>query len=182
MSEEKESEVKHIMNQTEISLVLDTYDDIFSSFDPRLYNERALSDDFLAEAKKAARDKQDSLELHLLIPKSKRNSADESLIKQRLKEHFRHRHALAKDKLSRHKKKALVLIIAGTLIGFVAVAVSLSEINTILKHTAEILLSPASWFTIWTGFEHLTFLPENYVETELFYSKMIDAHITFTGY
>jgi hypothetical protein len=182
MSDERESEVREIISQTEISLVLKSYNDIFSSFDPRPYNERALSDDFLIEAKKAARDKREGLELHLLIPKDKKNLIEETLIKQRLKEHFRHRHGLAKNDLRNHRRKAGLLIGIGTLIGFVAVWLSFLNINIILKHAVEIIFSPASWFTIWTGFEYLTFPPENYLETELFYRKMIDAHITFRGY
>ena len=33
-----------------VSLWLDTYEDIFSDFDPRPYGQRALSEDFVAEA------------------------------------------------------------------------------------------------------------------------------------
>ena len=36
-----------------ISIVLDSYDDLFSDFDPRPYRIRALSDDFLLECKKS---------------------------------------------------------------------------------------------------------------------------------
>lgn len=57
MVEEGNTGIKEIIDKAEISLVLDTYDDIFSDFDPRPYGERALSSDFLDEAKKAARDK-----------------------------------------------------------------------------------------------------------------------------
>ena len=46
-----------LLKKSEISLSLDNYDDIFSDFDPRPFSQRALSDDFLIEAKKASRDK-----------------------------------------------------------------------------------------------------------------------------
>ncbi|MBK6275849.1 MAG: hypothetical protein IPF58_14690 [Saprospirales bacterium] len=36
----------------EISIWLDAYDDIFSSFDSRPLSERTVSDDFLSEVKK----------------------------------------------------------------------------------------------------------------------------------
>ena len=42
-------ETEKLLQQSEISLLLDSYDDIFSDFDPRPYNQRALSQDFLAE-------------------------------------------------------------------------------------------------------------------------------------
>src|SRR5690349_704077 len=47
---------KALLIKSELSIWLDTYDDIFSDFDPRPLNERALSDDFLSEARKMARD------------------------------------------------------------------------------------------------------------------------------
>ena len=39
----------------EVSILLDSYDDIFSDFDPSEYSERALSDDFCIQAKKHSR-------------------------------------------------------------------------------------------------------------------------------
>src|SRR3989344_8520573 len=76
------------LREGNISLILDSYDDIFSDFDPRDYSEKSLSDDFLVECKKAAIDKNDKLELRFLVPKQKRNLIEEVLIKKRLKEHF----------------------------------------------------------------------------------------------
>jgi hypothetical protein len=175
-------DIRRILAETEISLVLDTYEDIFSDFDPRPFNERSLSEDFLLEAKRAARDKGEGIEVRFLIPRAHKNIAHEALIKQRLREHFRKHHTRALGSIKAYKRQAVFLICIGTLIGFAAVWLSLLEINNVLKHAVEILLSPASWFTIWTGFEHLTFLPEQHLEDEKFYRKMIDAHITFTTY
>ena len=49
-------EKEHVINnpvsspkEGNVSLVLESYNDIFSDFDPRNYSERALSDDFLIE-------------------------------------------------------------------------------------------------------------------------------------
>ena len=44
-------------------LDLNSYDGLFSDFDPRPTEQRALSDDFLLEVKRAARDKEIGLEL-----------------------------------------------------------------------------------------------------------------------
>jgi len=79
------------MRQGNISLILDSYNDLFSDFDPRNYSERTLSDDFLLECKRAARDRDPKMnfELRLLIPKTRRNANDELIIKHRLKSHFR---------------------------------------------------------------------------------------------
>ena len=69
----KEGEVIKELRQANISLILDSYEDIFSSFDPREYSERALSDDFLIECNHAAMDKGEGIELILSMPKNKRN-------------------------------------------------------------------------------------------------------------
>ncbi len=87
MDKEDKEIVKGIKKETllkasEISIILDTYDDIFSDFDPRPYSERALSDDFLIEANKASRDKASGqIELIFLIPQKMRNIESENLIK-----------------------------------------------------------------------------------------------------
>ena len=80
------------MREGNISLILEGYHDIFSNFDPRPYSEKALSDDFLSECRRAARDKDEQrLELRFMIPKARRDTAEENKIKHRLKEHF-HKH------------------------------------------------------------------------------------------
>ena len=86
----------------EISLWLDTYEDIFSDFDPRPLGQRALSDDFLSEAKRAIRErKEGSFELHLLIPTTQRSSATEAVVRKRLREHFtKHATRLAGERKS----------------------------------------------------------------------------------
>ncbi|MBI2151367.1 hypothetical protein HYU21_01420, partial [Candidatus Woesearchaeota archaeon] len=43
----KEERIEFEVREGNISLVLDSYDDIFSDFDPRDYSEKALSEDFL---------------------------------------------------------------------------------------------------------------------------------------
>ena len=81
-----------------ISLLLDTYDDIFSDFDPRSYSQRALSDDFLLEAKKASRDKvSGKIELNFLVPAAARDIKQEAIIKKRLREHFRKHYDVMHD-------------------------------------------------------------------------------------
>ncbi len=41
-----------MLKLTEISILLNSYNDIFSAFDPSEYSERNLSDDFIIQAKK----------------------------------------------------------------------------------------------------------------------------------
>ena len=81
MKNKKEVELR----EDNIGLILNSYEDIFSDFDPRPHNVRALSDDFLLECKKASVDMNDELELRFLIPKHKRSANEEYEIRKRLK-------------------------------------------------------------------------------------------------
>src|SRR3989344_3166220 len=99
---------KHFKEETEkllqmpgISIWINNYNDIFSSFDPRPYSQKALSDDFLSEIKKASLDKdKGNVELRFLIKKSERNPMEEYIIKKRLRHHF-HKHLA----ISKHDMK-----------------------------------------------------------------------------
>ncbi|MCL5101579.1 MAG: hypothetical protein M1348_03140, partial [Candidatus Parvarchaeota archaeon] len=119
MEEDNAVGIKSILNKMEVSLILDTYDDIFSDFDPRPYSERSLSEDFLSEAKRATRDKGEGVELRFLIPKVTRSLSHEELIKQRLKEHFRRHYKSAKKAILAYKQQALLLILIGIILGLV---------------------------------------------------------------
>ncbi|MEI7477473.1 MAG: hypothetical protein WCJ81_02910 [bacterium] len=100
-----------IVQEGKMSLILDTYGDIFSSFDPRPYEERALSDDFLDECKKITDDKKiDLLELRLLIPKAQRSVVDEELIKKRLHAYFLAQYHLYYKKKKIDMRKAYLLV------------------------------------------------------------------------
>ncbi|PIU76093.1 hypothetical protein COS75_00785, partial [Candidatus Pacearchaeota archaeon CG06_land_8_20_14_3_00_35_12] len=86
----KFDEKQKLLQMSEISLWLDHYDDIFSDFDPRPFSQRALSDDFLLEAKRASKEKiSGAIEMQFLIPHDKRNKELENTIKKRLHDHFK---------------------------------------------------------------------------------------------
>jgi hypothetical protein len=175
--------MKSILDKTEISLVLDTYDDIFSDFDPRPYNERALSEDFLAAAKRAARDRGEGVELRFLIPKSVRNPAHEELIRQRLNEYFKRHYRMLKKEYANYRKNAMLLVFAGVVIGVIdAIVLSTLNLNTILADVVGIILTPASWYSVWTGFDHLIARPKEDAAEEAFYRKLRDTQISFAPY
>jgi hypothetical protein len=173
---------KELLAATEISLVLDSYDDIFSDFDPRHFHERSLSEDFLLETKRASIDKGSGIELRFLIPKTQRNLAHEALIKQRLREHFRKHHMKVNQDLQKIKRKGVGMAVIGIVIGVGAVWINLSPIQEAIKLSLEIVLQPASWFNIWEGFAKILFLPPQLTADEEFYRKMTSSHITFLSY
>ncbi len=183
MAEPGSDEMKEAMEKAEISIILDTYDDIFSDFDPRPYNERALSEDFILETKRAARDKDSGIGLHLLIPQAVRSEKSEALIRVRLREYFRKSHRKLVTELSARNRGAAELIVAGAVIGAIdALLLSSGSFSTIIKDSVEIILTPASWYTIWTGFDNLLMKPKDIVADLEFYKKMMGAQVAFTPY
>lgn len=171
-----------IMREGNISLILEEYNDLFSDFDPREYSERALSEDFIEECKRASRDKpaDGSLELRLLIPNKKRNLAEEKIIGQRLNEHFkRHFERVQKDG-KKIKKRGIIWTMVGWILLFLSGVIYLNP--GIFYQLLFVVFNPAGWFTMWTGFDmYLSNLKEEKPEFE-FYKKMANMNIYFFGY
>ncbi|MBI2629036.1 hypothetical protein HYW74_03060 [Candidatus Pacearchaeota archaeon] len=180
LSEELSEEEK--MRQGNISLILDSYNDIFSDFDPRGYSERALSDDFLLECKRAARDKdlETGFELRLLVPKNRRNLNDEGKIKQRLKIHF-HKHFRQKhDEIRSIKREGIAWVAMGLI--FIFLATIIYAYKGFLFNLLFVILEPAGWFTLWSGLDKI-FIISREKKPELdFYVKMANAKIVFISY
>jgi hypothetical protein len=180
--EEEEQIKRALLSRAEISIWLDDYDDIFSDFDPRHYSHRALSDDFLLESKKAARDKHGALELHFLIPKKKKNAEHEIIIKKRLRDHF-NKHALLLEKdIKEIKKKGFLMAFSGILMIMIAAFLLSLRSDSFLVHFMIALLEPAGWFTAWTGLDEIYYTTRSKRPDFEFYKKMEKAEIQFTAY
>jgi len=178
-----EKEKDRLLKLSEISLILDTYDDIFSDFDPRPYSVRALSQDFLEELKRGSVDKvSGDIELTLLIPTSQKDRNRELIIEERLRDHFKKHHASLLKKVWRVKKMGGVMVFVGTFLG-----TSVAIANMLLKPTftsvfALVFLEPASWFLIWEGLGKIFEGWHSYKPDLEFYKKMSDSKISFLPY
>lgn len=178
-----ETEKQKLLKQSEISLLLDTYDDIFSDFDPRHYSDRALSDDFLMEARRASRDKPSGrLLLKFMIPKKKRNFLHEYVIKKRLRDHFRKHHQELLQEIKDIKKKGLNIIAWGTSLMLVAGFISSIQNLTFFHHVLLIILEPAGWFLWWTGLDQFYYTVKQKKPELDFYEKLDQVEIVFTSY
>jgi hypothetical protein len=182
IDEIRQTEVQTILSKGKISLILDNYNDLFSDFDPRPYSERALSDDFINESRKAARDKQKAVELKFLMPNKLRNTSDETKIKNRLKEHFKKHYGLLKKESDQTVRKGVAL----AFLGFVLMVLSanLHEIpdKSFYLNLLLTIVEPSGWFMVWYGLDQIFYIKnENHAELE-FYKKMNDATITFDSY
>ncbi|HLC93322.1 MAG TPA: hypothetical protein VJH23_06475 [archaeon] len=174
---------KELLAKSEISLILDTYDDIFSDFDPRPYSVRTLSEDFLVAAKKAmpaAREGQ--LGMSFLIPKAMRNTAHEVLIKKKLREYFRKHGSVMEQERTKIRGQGIAMTVVGLAILLLATFIISIERHDLLFNFLIVVLEPSGWFTVWSGMEAIAFKSkERDVEID-FYARMAKAEINFTAY
>lgn len=181
MEEANNEEAK--FKEANISLIIDTYEDIFSDFDPRPFLERAISDDFLQECKRAARDKnEDQLELRILVPKTVRNLKEEWKIKKRLKEHFSNHFKKEKIKLRNIKGKGIAWFGLGTFFILSLTFLENSELTGFFIQIIKTMLEPAGWFSFWEGLGKVFIVAEDSSSGYKFYRKMERAEINFTEF
>ncbi len=181
---EEWAEKQKLLHMSEISIILESYDSIFSDFDPRTYAQRSLSVDFLTEIKRATREnKSGVIELNLLIPVEKKNDEVEAKVRKRLHEYFRKHYDITKREVDAVRSKGAIMIGVGLSLSMVAaVFVYPTGSTNILNNIILVLIEPAAWFTIWEG-ANKVFDTWRVLEPDLeFFRKMIKSEITFTRY
>jgi hypothetical protein len=179
----EKSEKHKLMHLSEISLMLDTYDDIFSDFDPRPFSERALSDDFLIEIKKASRDKPSGgISLNMQIPKHERHLGNEKLIKKRLREHFKRHHDILHAEIQKLRIQGLLIAITGFVLMGAAMLLGNSSLAPRIITMMLVVLEPSGWFAMWFGFDKIFYTAGAKKPDLAFYEKMTKCDITFLPY
>lgn len=178
---EKRIEKNNDIRKANVSLILDSYDDLFSDFDPRDYSEKGLSVDFVDECKRAVRDKEKGTELNLLVPSDKRNNVEEILIKKRIKDHFTKRFNEQKKEVRRIKTVGLAWFFSGVIVSIIA-ALFLVNHESFWAKFLIILLEPASWFFFWEGLYKVFITSKEEMPEYEFDAKMAEAKVTFSGY
>jgi len=174
---------KELLSKSELSIWLDYYDDIFSDFDSRPLSDRALSDDFLNEARKMAKEKfSGKIELKLLIPSQQRNTEIENVIIKSLHAQFRHFALAIETEMKETKQRGYMLAGIGVAVMIVtAVLINLSKANFVLN-TLRVILEPAGWFLAWTGLDHILFISKKKKQELEFNLKMSRAEIKFLSF
>ncbi|MFA6268310.1 MAG: hypothetical protein WCW13_00495 [archaeon] len=174
---------------SEISVVIRSYDDIFSDFDPRTFDKRALSDDFLSEIKRASVEKKNGvIDLTFLTPLEIKKPDLEIIIKKRLRDHFKKHYEQLEKEIFLRKKNGGMLVFGGVALSVIAVIFFRplegvpQDLFQLLKGILFLLAEPAAWFTIWTGFDWM-FTSWKVLENDHdFYKKMSKSEINFTSY
>ncbi len=173
-------------DNNEVVLRLERYEDIFSSFDIRPYAKRALSADFLEELKWAAADKADGkVELTLLMPTKDKNEYHETIIKERLTEHFRKHHRDLLEEKRHVTRVGSAMVAAGVAcMGLATLIVTAGAEQGFFFSFLVLLLEPAAWFLLWEGMDQIIFTSREKNPELEFYRKMSNSHehIAFKAY
>jgi hypothetical protein len=174
-------QIESVEKIREITIMLDTYEDIFSDFDPRPFAQRQLSEDFLKEvSRRYMEDKRGRFEVHFTLPASDRDPKEEALIKKRLREHFSFM-ASREDEIVRKIKSrgafyislGIVVLLAEAYLFFVF------KEDSLLYHLLSIILVPAGWYGMFTGIGKLLDEPYEAAEKKKVYEKFERANYVF---
>lgn len=178
-----EPDRKSLLALAEVSVLLDSYDDIFSDFDPSDYKERAVSDDFITQVRKFTRRKSaEIMSLKLLMPSAQRNEQTEKVIIRRLHSHFRNAYQHAISEIRKSNLRAIILCFIGIVMMFAATYISFITPEKPQLHFIVALFEPGGWFFIWTGLDHLLFSSKEAKIDKVFYSKMMKSEVNFIAY
>lgn len=178
-----ESVEERKLREGNIALILEHYDDIFSDFDPRPYGEKALSDDFLSECRKAARDKEShGLELRIMVPRHHRDEVTEEVIKHRLKGHFTKHFHEKEHEIRTVRRRGFQWFGLGIVCMFVAAYLYGLEGSGFLYNLLIVMFEPAAWFLFWEGLDQVFFETKQKQPEHEFYQKMAHVTIEFFGY
>lgn len=147
----------HIKDIQEISIAIDSWDDIFSDFDPSPLEQRILSEDFLLELKKRYREtRRGNFIVTIYAPQILKDEASERIVIKRLKQYFKFRHLATQKEINDRMRLGAIFVVMGIL--FLATLTLIANFNVLSKLTIELLgiiLMPLGWFGIWEGFSRI---------------------------
>lgn len=166
-----------------IVLWIDAYSDIFSDFDPRPYATRIVSDDFIAQVRRASREVSHQPNgLRLLVPEKIRSVQDEVIIRQRLKSFFTETSNGLRETLLTTRRRGAFFALAGFLLSLGASYLkSLSAGGFAITFTIT-LFEPAGWFLLWAGFDSLVLGLKEKGSEAVFFKRMAGIGIEFGSY
>lgn len=159
-----------------VQIAIENYNDLFSVFDIRGYNERYISSDFLNELRMRTYKilGKKGIDINLVIPMRERNPEHEVIIAKRLKRFFQNRHERNLKKKNDILIKSILFELVGVLFMFLAFLLS----KHVHEYIKEFLLIP-SWFFVWSGlekyFEHRKILDKKIA----YYSRISKSRIQF---
>ena len=171
---------ERLPKQGEINILLNSYNDIFSHFDPSPYTERILSDDFIMTVKNVSKNKTGiNVILRLNLPVDARDEQKEKKIATRLHNYFGNVYQQLRSEIRKKNNKGLLITFIGVIIMTIASYISFIKPEKYSVHLLLVLFEPAGWFLVWVGLDYLVYASKETKKELVFYTKMKTAEIIF---
>lgn len=166
----------------EIGVVIDTWDDIFSDFDPRPLAERIVSEDFIDELKKRYKEtRAGSFIITIHAPFVLRSEESERMVTHRLKKHFRQKFLQKSKVIARIRIRGLVFVIIGICsLSFLTLATYFKFLSELAVQITGIILMPLGWFGFWEGLSKLVDTSPAVIQDEKLFERLSKATYRFS--
>lgn len=161
----------------EIDIAIDTWDDVFSDFDPRPLNERTLSEDFINELRKRYREtRTGDFVVTILAPLSLKDEKVEATVVQRLKRHFKRLSLQRQKEIVSIRIKGMIFVLMGIcFLIFLTLAAYYKLYSDLTIQILGIVAMPLGWFGIWEGFSKIVDTSPRFIQEEVLFSKLATA-------
>ncbi|MEI8348955.1 MAG: hypothetical protein WCI77_02280 [Candidatus Omnitrophota bacterium] len=176
---------QRVKDLREIGVVIDTWDDVFSDFDPRPLSERTVSEDFLDELKKRYKEtRAGDFIITIYAPISLKDEESEKMVTHRLKKHFHQKFLQKKKVVNFIRIRGLVFVLVGICsLTFLTLATYFKFLSDLAIQIAGIFLMPLGWFGFWEGLSKLVDTSPVVVRDEKLFGKLSKAvyHFKYIG-
>ncbi|MFH2137855.1 MAG: hypothetical protein ABII88_05050 [Candidatus Omnitrophota bacterium] len=165
----------------DVAIAIDTWNDVFSDFDPRPLSERTLSEDFIIELKQRYREtgKGDFI-VTICAPQALDDKKSERIVAKRLKRHFLHRALIRKKDNLNMQVRGFVFVLCGIgFLTFLTLAAYYKLFSDLIINVLGIVVMPLGWFGIWEGFSKIVDIKPSLKQEEMFYQKLAKAQYRF---
>ncbi len=170
-------------SQKTVTLWIDSYNDIFSDFDPRPFSDRAISEDFLSQLKKVSRESSQGVSIvKILVPEGNQKEEHERAIRKKLEDYFTSEYIQLRKEVMSMRKKGVNFFVLGLVL-----MIGSSYISTLgrLEFTYKLMLTlfePGGWFFFWTGLDIIRSSFSKKGNEIGFYEKLKNVHVEFNPY
>jgi len=136
----------------EVKIILDTYDDIFSDFDPRPYSQRELSDDFVKEIQRRYLETPaGKIVVHFDMPAGTRDPKTDALVKRRIRDYFEVERKREEKLVREMQNKGVKYVVLGSIALVGATLPLLEWPNDVWVNTLSAIVTPMAWYLSFTG-------------------------------
>ncbi|MDP2922262.1 MAG: hypothetical protein Q8O30_00880 [Candidatus Omnitrophota bacterium] len=181
IDDSKKRAEQRVQDLKEIGVVIDTWDDIFSDFDPRPLSERTVSGDFIDELKKRYKETHTGdFVITIYVPTSLKNEESEHMVISRLRKHFRHKFLQKKKVITHIRIRGLIFVIVGICsLTFLTLATYFKFLNELALNMSSIILMPLGWFGIWEGLSKLVDTSPVVIQDAKLFEKLLKTTYHF---